>query len=358
MKKKKVVLAMSGGIDSSVTAILLKEMGYDITGVMLHLWSDPDTQRANQCCTISSMETARQIAGMLDFPFQVLDAENEFFNTIVQYFINTYSQSQTPNPCVFCNKQIKWGILRKFAKEIGAEHLATGHYARIIKDKYKAFQLLKAIDIQKDQSYFLYQLSQEELAGTIFPLGIYTKREVREIAHKYSLPNAANKESQDLCFVNKEGYQNFLTRYAPETINPGPIVSIEGNILGEHKGLAFYTIGQRKGLHIAAATPLYVIRKDSDQNTLIVGTSNQRQKKTMIVNQVNWITEQSPISQINAGVRIRFKSKEIPASIHPLTEHKVRVEFKTPVNYITPGQAAVFYQNDHCLGGGIIYNAK
>ena len=264
MQKKKVVLAMSGGVDSSVSAILLKNQGYDIVGVMLHLWSAPNTFRENQCCTITSIENARQIAKTLDFPFQVIDAKKVFFNKIVKYFIKSYSESQTPNPCVFCNKLLKWGILRDYAKKNGADYLATGHYARTLKTNNGEIFLQKAVDIQKDQSYFLYQLSQSELAETIFPLGAYTKDDVREIAHKNSLPAATRKESQDLCFVGNEGYQDFLAKYAPETLNPGSITTIDGEKIGEHKGLAFYTIGQRKGLHIAAPEPLYVIAKQFD----------------------------------------------------------------------------------------------
>ena len=354
MKKKQVVLAMSGGVDSSVAAILLREQGFDVYGVMFKLWSAPYSNRDNQCCTIESMQNAQYIADILDIPFQVLNKESIFFDKIVKYFINDYVKGNTPNPCVRCNKLIKWSALIEYAKQLGADYIATGHYAQIKKNSNNYISLYKALDKHKDQSYFLFQLSQEELSATIFPLGSILKEDVKKIALQFNLPVANKPESQDLCFIGNNSYQEFLKNYAPESLKPGPIISAKGNKLGDHKGLAFYTIGQRKGIQISSSKPIYVIDKDANNNTLIVGENDYRFKNQMTVENVNWITPSPPHTTLQAKVRIRYNSSEEPAEIIPIDTNKAVVNFLKPVKDITPGQAAVFYQNDQCLGGGII----
>src|SRR5215216_3075172 len=262
----KVVVAMSGGVDSSVAAALLKEQGYDVIGMMLRLWSEPGKEDSNRCCTPDSMAQARRVAAKLDIPFYVVDAKDVFHNTVVQYFLEGYVRGETPNPCLICNRQIRWTFLLDHALALGADFMATGHYARIQRVEGSA-QLLRAVDKNKDQSYVLHVLTQEKLKYALFPVGDYPKPEIRAIAEKYGLPTASRKDSQDLCFLAGEDYRNFLQRNAAEILKPGEILTRDGRSVGEHTGLANYTIGQRKGLGIASPVPLYVLGKNSTTNT-------------------------------------------------------------------------------------------
>ncbi len=344
---------MSGGVDSSVAAVLLKEQGHDITGVMMSLWCDPESGE-NACCTPESMALARNIARQWDFPFYVVDAEWDFRERVVQLFIDCYKQGWTPNPCVACNQRLRWNTLLKKADELGATHIATGHYARLRDDGQGTVQLLRGIDETKDQSYVLHGLTQAQLARTIFPLGERTKQEIRELARQHHLASAERPDSQDLCFVGNGDYRQFLVRNAPEVVNPGPIVNLQGEVLGQHQGLAFYTIGQRKGLRIAAPQPYYVLEKDVLHNRLIVGTAEELGRDELVAAAVNWIAGQPPDHPLRAQVKNRYKAKAVWATITPLEDNTAHVQFEQPVRDITPGQAAVFYDGDICLGGGII----
>jgi len=343
---------MSGGVDSSVAATLLAESGQQVVGVMMRLWSDPSTE--NLCCTPDSLAIARDICRRIGIPFQAIDAAAPFRASVVQYFIDSHRQGQTPNPCVTCNRVFRWDILLALASEMGATHIASGHYARLARDAGGEVRLLRGVDPLKDQSYVLHGLTQAHLSKAIFPLGAYTKAEIREMARQNDLPVAERPDSQDLCFVGQVGYRDFLVRHAPEVIHPGPIANPQGEILGQHQGLAFYTIGQRKGLGIAADQPYYVLAKDLIHNTLVIGTRRELGRRELSAGNLNWISGQPPTEPFQASVKIRYKSKDIPAHIMPIGGHSVQVQFEQPLRDITPGQAAVFYQGDTCLGGGTI----
>ncbi len=349
----KVVVAMSGGVDSSVAAALLKEQGYEVMGMMLRLWSEPGKEDSNRCCTPDSMGQARRVAARLDIPFYVVDAKDVFHKTVVQYFLDGYARGETPNPCLVCNRQIRWTFLLDHALALGADFMATGHYVRIQKTG-DGSQLLRAVDRNKDQSYVLHVLTQDKLAKALFPVGDYPKPEIRQIAEKYGLPTASRKDSQDLCFLAGEDYRGFLQRNASEMLQPGAIVTRDGRSLGEHNGLANYTIGQRKGLGIASPVPLYVLGKNAVTNTLIVGTQEELGSTELTARDVNWISREPLQEPFRAEVKIRYTAREAWAWVTPLEGGGVKVQFDAPQRDITAGQAAVFYQGDLLLGGGII----
>lgn len=354
MAREKVVVAMSGGVDSSVAAALLKEQGYEVTGMMLRLWSEPGKQDSNRCCTPDSMAQARRVAGILDIPFYVVDAKEVFRETVVQYFLDGYSRGETPNPCLLCNRQIRWTFLLNHALALGADYMATGHHVRIRDAEGGKRTLLRAVDRSKDQSYVLYVLEQEKLRHALFPVGEYPKPEIRAIAERFGLPTASRKDSQDLCFLAGEDYRHFLQRNAPEILQPGGIETSDGRVIGQHTGLPNYTIGQRKGLGIASTVPLYVIAKNASSNTLIVGTQEEMGISELTARDVNWVDGEAPREEFHAEVKIRYTAKEIPAKALPMEGNQVKVTFEVPVRDATKGQAAVFYQDEVMLGGGII----
>jgi tRNA-uridine 2-sulfurtransferase len=349
----KVVVAMSGGVDSSVAAALLKEQGYEVIGMMLRLWSEPGKEDSNRCCTPDSMAQARRVAARLNIPFYVIDAKDVFHDTVVQYFLDGYARGETPNPCLICNRQIRWTFLLDHALALGADFMATGHYVRK-QTTDKGHQLLRAVDRSKDQSYVLHVLDQQKLGKALFPIGDYPKPEIRQIAEKYGLPTASRKDSQDLCFLAGDDYRNFLQRNAAEMLRPGAIVTSAGYSIGEHNGLANYTIGQRKGLGIASRVPLYVLGKNAGSNTLIVGTQEELGSRELIARDVNWLSGEVPGEPFRAYVKIRYTAKEAEALVAPINGNQVQVQFYTPQRDITAGQAAVFFHEDVMLGGGII----
>lgn len=350
----RVVVAMSGGVDSSVAAALLKEQGYDVIGMMLRLWSEPGKEDSNRCCTPDSMAQARRVAAKFDIPFYVVDAKNVFRETVVQYFLDGYARGETPNPCLLCNRQIRWTFLLDHALALGADYMATGHYVRIRRDERGKSELLRAVDRSKDQSYVLHVLNQEKLAHALFPVGDYPKPEIRALAGKYGLSTAARPDSQDLCFLAGEDYRNFLQRHAAEMLKPGEILRRDGRSVGEHNGLANYTIGQRKGLGIASPVPLYVLGKDAVTNTLIVGTREELGADALTARDVNWLSGEAPPGPFRADVKIRYTAKEAQALVTPLEGDQAQVQFDAPQRDITAGQAAVFFQGDILIGGGII----
>jgi tRNA-specific 2-thiouridylase len=350
----RVVIAMSGGVDSSVAAALLVRQGYEVIGMMMRLWSEPGTETSNRCCTPDAMALARRIAAQLEIPFYAVDAKVPFRDSVVKAFIDGYTQGITPNPCLICNRHIRWGLLLERARALGAHYLATGHYARLQQDPAGHVQLLRGQDRDKDQSYVLHVLTQAHLANTILPLGEYTKLKVRKLAKEFGLPVADRPDSQDLCFIGGNEYGTFLSRIAPQVNDPGPILNIDGETLGQHRGLAFYTIGQRKGLGIAAPHPLYVLEKDMLRNALIVGEKQILGKSELHATAVNWISGEPPSSPMRAQVKIRYNAAPVWATVTPLENQSAQVVFDNLLPDITPGQAAVFYDGELCLGGGTI----
>ncbi len=349
----KVAVAMSGGVDSSVAAALLVEQGYEVIGIMLRLWSEPGTKSINRCCSPEAMALAKLVCAQIGIPFYAIDAQNVFYEQVVQYFIDGYTQGVTPNPCLQCNRHIRWEFLLDHALAFGSHFMATGHYARLKQDN-RRIQLLKAVDENKDQSYVLHVLNQDQLSKAKFPLGEFSKTEVRQLARKFNLPVAERPESQDLCFLGDGDYRQFLARYSDQNQKSGSIIDTQGKILGSHRGLAMYTISQRRGLGISSPIPLYVIEKDQTRNALIVGPKDDLGKDKLWAKDVNWVSIEQPSRDFHANVKIRYKSKEVPALINPMDEKAVEITFERAINSITPGQAAVFYQDEVCLGGGII----
>jgi tRNA-specific 2-thiouridylase len=351
----KVVVAMSGGVDSSVAAALLQQQGYDVIGMMLRLWSEPGKEDSNRCCTPDSMAMARRVAAKLDIPFYVVDAKDVFRETVVQHFLDGYATGQTPNPCLVCNRRIRWTFLLEHALALGADFMATGHYARRMAVDDGPVQLLRAADRSKDQSYVLHVLDQERLAKALFPVGEHSKPEIREMAEALGLPTSKRPDSQDLCFLAGEDYRKFLQRNAPEMLTPGEIVRRDGEILGQHSGLANYTVGQRKRLGVQSSVPLYVLGKDSETNTLVVGEAKELGRDRLIAREVNWVSGHPPGEPFRAEVKIRYTAREAQAQVTPLEKgEQVEVRFNAPQRDVTPGQAAVFYNGDVLLGGGII----
>lgn len=353
-KPQTVAVAMSGGVDSSVAAALLVEQGYNVIGLMLRLWSEPGKESQNKCCTPDAMAQARKVAAHLGIPFYAVNAQQIFKEVVVDYFLQEYSEGLTPNPCLMCNRHIRWGFLLDYALSLGADKFATGHYAQTRVTPGGKVELLKGIDDHKDQSYVLSVLSQEQLSHTTFPVGAYTKPEIREIAAKFGLSVASRQDSQDLCFLAGQDYRRFLSNHAPKAIEPGNIVDVSGKILGEHKGLGFYTIGQRKGLGIFDAKPLYVIGKRKEDNVLIVGEESQLGQSVLEANQINWIAGVPPAQEFRASIKIRYKAAYAEGKIQCVDVERARVEFDKPLRDITPGQRVVFYQGNITLGGGII----
>lgn len=346
-----IAVAMSGGVDSSVAAGLLVEKGENVIGLMLRLWgAGPDN--TNRCCSPEDVTIAHQVADHLSIPLQLVDVRNLFKSVVVNDFIDGYAQGFTPNPCITCNRHIRWGALTEVAHQMGATHFATGHYARILKQDEK-FLLLRGVDHEKDQSYVLSVLNQVDLRYTLFPLGNLTKGEVRDHARRLAIPVAEKPESQDLCFVPNGNYRNFLRQQNLAFLS-GPILDQDGEVLGEHQGLADYTIGQRRGLGIVTSTPLYVLDKVVDTNTLIVGPRSALGRDHFKAGPINWIQGEAPDDLSEVGVQVRYRSQEVLGSVELIGDGYVEVKLTSDLPDITPGQSAVFYQGEICLGGGII----
>ena len=341
---------MSGGVDSSMAAALLLEEGYEVMGVMMRLWA-PDGV-TNRCCSPEAAEDARRVCQILGIPFYLLNFEEEFKRYVVDYFEREYGRGRTPNPCLECNRHLKFGLLLGKALALGAAYLATGHYARV--ENNGRYQLLKGIDRAKDQSYALYMLGQEELAHLLLPLGAYTKEEVRSLARKMRFPVAEKAESQELCFVPEAGYERFLRDHRGLKPQPGPILDLAGDTLGEHKGLPYYTIGQRRGLGIAAAEPLYVLRIDLERNALLVGRASDLRCEGLLARDTTYVAGEAPPGSMEVTVKIRYKAKEAEALLHPLEDRRAKLSFRDPQKGVAPGQGVVFYQGEVVIGGGII----
>lgn len=358
--KKRVVVAMSGGVDSSAAALLLKRQGFDVIGISMKLWAGEGGKR--KCCSLEDFQDARRVSDILDIPYYVVNMEQAFSDRVIDNFTHHYLKGETPNPCILCNQEMKFDLLLKKAHDLGAEYLATGHYAKIVLDNEKKRRFLfKGKDQEKDQTYFLFSMTQTQLAQVLFPLGNMCKPEVRELLRKEGITIAEKEESQDICFIDDKGYASFISeRIEEKDIKKGSIISENGDILGEHDGIHRFTIGQRRGLGISSLTRLYVVGVDHKNNNVIVGERDALLSKGLTAVNVTWISIASsdfkPGKTLRASVKIRYSQDEHPATIYTQGD-KVRVEFDSPQMAVTPGQAAVFYNGDEVMGGGWIEGA-
>ncbi|HTX79036.1 MAG TPA: tRNA 2-thiouridine(34) synthase MnmA [Longilinea sp.] len=351
---KKVVVAMSGGVDSSVAAALLLDQGYDVTGIMLRLWTAGGDDSRNRCCTPEAQAMANRVAYQLGIPFYVVDARKPFHDHVVNYYLTTLKNGETPNPCWICNQDVRWGFLMETAMDMGADYMATGHYVRKVINETGEVRLLAAVDAKKDQSYILSGLTQAQLQHSLFPLGGYHKPEIRQIAAQKNLPVADRPDSQDLCFLGDMTQAHFIHEVVPTLENPGPILLKNGEQIGTHAGLANYTIGQRKGLGIAAPKPMYVLDKDTDRNVLVVGTVEELGMSHFFAGNMHWISGR-PLAVISKlKVKIRYKAEPVDATVTPLDVQRVEVTSEHSWRDLTPGQIAVFYDGEVVIGSGVI----
>jgi tRNA-specific 2-thiouridylase len=351
-----VLALMSGGVDSSVASALLVRQGFQVIGVTMKVWDASAADASeSRCCSATDVEDARRICALLNIPHYVSNVKSSFRKHVVDLFCSEYLSGKTPNPCIRCNTEIKFNVMLRKARALGARSIATGHYARISFDSERGrYLLLKGRDETKDQSYFLYDLSQRQLAHIRFPVGEYTKKEIRRIAQELGLKTAEKPESQEICFVPGGDYRSLLAQIAPEAFNSGPILFVDGERLGTHAGIANYTIGQRRGLGISHDRPLYVVGIDPTKNAVIVGTSEHVLADRLIAGQVNWVSIKKPIAAMRLKARIRYKHAESSATVTPLEDERAAVQFDRPQRSITPGQAVVFYDGDVVVGGGTI----
>lgn len=357
MEKKRVVVAMSGGVDSSVTAALLQEQGHEVIGMTMQIWdysrfTAHHGETFGSCCSLDDVYDARRVAEGLGIPFYVVNFEKDFQRLVIDRFCDDYFAGRTPNPCVLCNQVLKFELLLRKARELEADWLATGHYAQITEGA-KGYTLRKGVDANKDQSYFLYTLTQEQMARVRFPLGGMSKEEVRAHAERFDLRVAQKAESQDICFVPDGDYVRFLEEERGSGRLDGEIVHVSGQVLGRHQGTYRYTVGQRRGLGIAWPQPLYVVGIDAETKRVLVGEAEQLKVRELTACEVVWGSS-APTEPFAAGCRIRYRQQEVPAQIFPLPERQARVVFDQPQQGVTPGQAAVFYRGDAVLGGGWI----
>ena len=354
----KVVVAMSGGVDSSVAAAILKQEGYQVIGVTMQIWPlDKEADGFGGCCGIGAVEDAKKVAHRLGIPHYVMNFRGIFQQKVIANFCQEYSLGRTPNPCIRCNQYIKFDALLGKARELDADFIATGHYARIGRDEAEGRCLLrKGADRRKDQSYVLYTMTQQQLEHVLLPVGGFSKERVREIATELEVPVAAKPESQEICFIPDDDYPRFLQEYIPWAVRPGPILDKAGRVLGEHRGILFYTIGQRKGLGISAKEALYVVAIDRDRDAVIVGGKREVYGDELVASELNWVVGE-PERPIAAKAKIRYLHQEAEAVITPLGRDRAYVKFEEPQAAIAPGQAAVFYRDDTVIGGGIIERA-
>lgn len=364
MKKTRVLMAMSGGVDSSVSAALLVEQGYEVIGVTMNTWTDdiPAEIQQNEhsgCCAIGAVEDARAICDRLDIPYYVMNFQGHFAATVIDYFVAEYAKGRTPNPCIACNRHVKFSAFLDKARQLECEFVATGHYAVIGEDpRFPGRKLLgKSTDARKDQTYVLHNLTQTALEHTIFPIGGMEKPQVRELGRKFGLVTAGKPDSQEICFVYDNDYGRFLQERAPEAIKPGPMLNTRGEVIGEHRGLPLYTVGQRKGLGLTTPVPMYVVALDLGRNAVIVGEDTETYSPALLASDLNWMAVPGLAEPVRVTAKIRRMAPEAPATVYPLEGGAIRVEFDEPQRAITPGQAVVLYQGRWVLAGGTIDEA-
>lgn len=355
--KKKVAVGMSGGVDSSVAAYLLKEQGYDVIGVTMQIWQEEDPLQMAEnggCCGLSAVDDARRVADMLGVPYYVLNFKREFKEQVIDYFMQEYMHARTPNPCIACNRYVKWEAMLHRALELGCDYIATGHYARVCRLENGRYALRKSAATHKDQTYALYNLTQEQLARTLMPVGEYEKEKIRRIAEQIGLLVAAKPDSQEICFIPDHDYAAYIERETGTEFPKGDFVDLDGNKLGEHKGIIHYTIGQRKGLGLSLGTPAFVVDIRPETNEVVVGTDEDTFHSRLLADQINWMSIRELEGEKRVMAKIRYSHQGAPCRIKMEGEDSVICQFEEPVRAITPGQAVVFYDEDIVVGGGTI----
>ncbi|BCN31596.1 tRNA 2-thiouridine(34) synthase MnmA [Anaeromicropila herbilytica] len=357
MEKKKVVIGMSGGVDSSVAASLLKEQGYDVIGVTMQIWQDEDNETKEEqggCCGLSAVDDARRVAETLEIPYYVMNFKKEFKEKVMDYFVAEYQQGRTPNPCIACNRYVKWESLLKRSLDIGADYIATGHYARVVQLENGRYTLKKSATAAKDQTYALYNLTQYQLSHTIMPVGEYTKDQIREMAKEINLRVANKPDSQEICFIPDNDYAKFIEENTDTKIQKGNFVNTAGEVVGKHKGITHYTIGQRKGLNLSLGHPVFVVEIRPETNEVVIGTSNEVFSDKLYANQLNFMSIEDLEGDMKVTAKIRYSHQGADCIIRKVGEDKLECVFTEPQRAITPGQAVVFYDGEYVVGGGTI----